>query len=75
MWEDLRTVSMVVSERRVAGEEATTDVRYYIGSKPGKAKEYAGQFPSRNEYPHSFWRKSRVFCVEDDRAFPEFPEM
>ena len=26
MWEDLRTISMVVSERQVAGEEATTDV-------------------------------------------------
>ena len=42
LWEDLRTISMVVSERQVAGEESTTDVRYYIGSKPGKAKEYAG---------------------------------
>jgi predicted transposase YbfD/YdcC len=25
----------------VAGEAATSEVRYYIGSKPGKAKEYA----------------------------------
>src|SRR6516225_3894552 len=41
LWADLRTISMVVSERRVAGEAATSEVRYYIGSKPGKAKEYA----------------------------------
>ena len=41
LWQDLRTITMVVSERQVKGEEATTEVRYYIGSKPGKAKEYA----------------------------------
>jgi len=41
LWADLRTISMVVSERRVAGGAATSEVRYYIGSKPGKAKEYA----------------------------------
>jgi predicted transposase YbfD/YdcC len=33
---------MVESERQVAGREPTTDVRYYIGSKPGKARAYAG---------------------------------
>src|SRR5262249_25439420 len=33
---------MVVSERQVVGEEATSEVRYYIGSKPGSAQEYAG---------------------------------
>jgi predicted transposase YbfD/YdcC len=41
LWQDLRTITMVASERQVIGEEATTEVRYYIGSKPGKAKEYA----------------------------------
>ena len=41
LWADLRTIRMVVSERRVAGGAATSEVRYYIGSKPGKAKEYA----------------------------------
>jgi predicted transposase YbfD/YdcC len=37
--QDLRTISMVVSERPVLGQAATTEIRYYIGSKPGKAKE------------------------------------
>jgi predicted transposase YbfD/YdcC len=41
LWQDLRTITMVASERQVMGEAATTEVRYYIGSKPGKAKEYA----------------------------------
>lgn len=41
LWQDLRTISMVVTERQVVGQAATTDIRYYIGSKPGKAKEYA----------------------------------
>ena len=41
LWKDLRTISMVVSERQVGGELATSEIRYYIGSKPGKAKEYA----------------------------------
>ncbi len=41
LWQDLRTVSMVVSERQVRGGAATVEFRYYIGSKPGTAKEYA----------------------------------
>lgn len=41
LWQDLRTISMVVSERQVLGQAATTEIRYYIGSKPGKAKAYA----------------------------------
>jgi predicted transposase YbfD/YdcC len=41
LWKDLRTISMVVSERQVVGEAATSEIRYYIGSKVGKAKEYA----------------------------------
>jgi predicted transposase YbfD/YdcC len=41
LWEDLRTISMVVTERQVVGGAATSEIRYYIGSKPGKAKEYA----------------------------------
>jgi predicted transposase YbfD/YdcC len=40
LWKDLRTISMVVSERQVVGGEATSEIRYYIGSKLGKAKEY-----------------------------------
>jgi predicted transposase YbfD/YdcC len=41
LWEDLRTISMVVTERQVVGGAATSEIRYYIGSKSGKAKEYA----------------------------------
>jgi predicted transposase YbfD/YdcC len=41
LWKDLRTISLVVSERQVLGEAATTESRYYIGSKPGKATTYA----------------------------------
>jgi predicted transposase YbfD/YdcC len=41
LWKDLRTICMVVSERQVVGEVATSEIRYYIGSKKAKAKEYA----------------------------------
>jgi predicted transposase YbfD/YdcC len=41
LWKDLRTINMVVSERQVREGVATSEVRYYIGSKPGKAKQYA----------------------------------
>jgi predicted transposase YbfD/YdcC len=41
LWKDLRTISMVVTERQVQGEAATSEIRYYIGSKPAQAKEYA----------------------------------
>ncbi len=41
LWQDLRTISMVVSERQVAEGAVTSELRYYIGSKPGKAKEFA----------------------------------
>jgi len=41
LWQDLRTISMVVTERQVTGEAATSEIRYYIGSKAGKAKDYA----------------------------------
>lgn len=41
LWLDLRTISMVVTERQVGGEEATSEIRYFIGSKPGNAQEYA----------------------------------
>src|SRR5260370_38282594 len=67
LWEDLRTVSMVVSERRVAGEEATSDVRYYIGSKPGKAKEYAGYIRGQWGIQNSLhWVLDMVF--DEDRS-------
>ncbi len=38
LWQDLRTISLVVTERQVIGEAATSEIRYFIGSKAGKAK-------------------------------------
>jgi predicted transposase YbfD/YdcC len=41
LWKDLRTITMVVSERQVKGAEPTVETRYYIGSKAHKAKANA----------------------------------
>ncbi len=41
LWQDLKAITMIVSERQEAGKEDTVEVRYYIGSKAAKAKAYA----------------------------------
>jgi predicted transposase YbfD/YdcC len=67
LWEDLRAISMVVSERQVVGEAATSEVRYYIGSKPGKAKEYAGYIRGHWGIENSLhWVLDMVF--DEDRS-------
>lgn len=67
MWEDLRTISMVVSERQVMGEEVTSEVRYYIGSKPGNAQEYAGYIRGHWGIENSLhWVLDMVF--DEDRS-------
>jgi predicted transposase YbfD/YdcC len=38
LWKDLRTITMVVSERQQKGAEPTVETRYYIGSKALQAK-------------------------------------
>ena len=41
-WKDLKAICMVVSERHVVATDTTTmEVRYFIGSRKGTAKEYA----------------------------------
>ena len=67
LWEDLQAISMVVSERQVAGEEATSEVRYYIGSKPGSAKDYAGYIRGHWGIENSLhWVLDMVF--DEDRS-------
>lgn len=41
LWQDLKAITMIVSERQEAGKEDTVEVRYYIGSKAAPAKAYA----------------------------------
>jgi predicted transposase YbfD/YdcC len=40
LWPDLCVIGMCVSERAVAGQEPTTEVRYFIGSRRASAKVY-----------------------------------
>jgi predicted transposase YbfD/YdcC len=40
-WHGLRTVALVISERQVAGQEATHEMRYFLSSLPAKAKSLA----------------------------------
>src|SRR5262245_29747133 len=65
--EDLRAISRVVSERQVVGEEATAAVRYYIGSKPGSARDSAGYIRGHWGIENSLhWVRDMVF--DEDRS-------
>lgn len=48
LWQDLKAITLMVSERQQAGKEDTVELRYYIGSKAATAKAYAG-------YVRSHW--------------------
>jgi predicted transposase YbfD/YdcC len=41
LWQDLKAITIVYSERQEAGKEKTEELRYYIGSRAAKAKVYA----------------------------------
>jgi predicted transposase YbfD/YdcC len=41
LWQDLKAITMVFCERQEQGKEATTEFRYYIGSKQAPAAAYA----------------------------------
>lgn len=69
LWKDLRTICMVVSERQVGEEAATSEIRYYIGSKPGKAKEYAGYIRGHWGIENSLhWVLDMVFDEDRNRT-------
>jgi predicted transposase YbfD/YdcC len=46
LWQDLKAITMVFSERQEAGKEKTEELRYYIGSRAAKAKAYANSIRS-----------------------------
>jgi predicted transposase YbfD/YdcC len=41
LWQDLKAITLVVSERQEVGKEKTAEARYYIGSRAAPAKAYA----------------------------------
>jgi predicted transposase YbfD/YdcC len=41
LWQDLKAIVMVFSERQEAGKGRVEELRYYIGSRAAKAKAYA----------------------------------
>jgi predicted transposase YbfD/YdcC len=46
LWQDLRAITMVYSERQELRKEKTEEVRFYIGSRKAKAKTYANSIRS-----------------------------
>jgi predicted transposase YbfD/YdcC len=46
LWQDLKAITLVYSERQEAGKEKTEEVRYYIGSRAVQAKGYANAIRS-----------------------------
>jgi predicted transposase YbfD/YdcC len=40
LWQDLKAITIVFSERQEQGKEKTEEMRYYIGSREAKAKVY-----------------------------------
>jgi predicted transposase YbfD/YdcC len=41
LWEDLTTLTLVVSTRQEQGKQETVEARYYLGSKAAQARSYA----------------------------------
>jgi hypothetical protein len=59
LWQDLKAITMVFSERQEAGKEKTEELRYYIGSRAAKAKAYAN-------FVRSHWGiENRLYWVLD----------
>jgi predicted transposase YbfD/YdcC len=48
LWQDLKAITIVYSERQEQGKEPTEEIRYYIGSRAATAKDYTG-------YVRSHW--------------------
>jgi len=46
LWQDLKAITVVFSERQELGKEKTEEVRYYIGSRAAKAKAYTNSIRS-----------------------------
>src|SRR5262245_14132214 len=46
LWQDLKAITVVFSERQEAGKEKAEEVRYYIGSRAAKAKTCANSIRS-----------------------------
>ena len=46
LWQDLKAITFVYSERQEVGKEKTEEARYYIGSRAAKAKVYTNSIRS-----------------------------
>jgi predicted transposase YbfD/YdcC len=46
LWQDLKAITIVFSERQEQGKEKTEEMRYYIGSRAAKAKVYTNSIRS-----------------------------
>jgi predicted transposase YbfD/YdcC len=46
LWQDLKAIVILFSERQEVGQEKTEEIRYYIGSRAAKAKDYAAAIRS-----------------------------
>jgi len=64
LWKDLRTITMVVSERQQHGKEATVETRYYIGSKAQQAK-------ANSRYIRGHWGIENTLHWTLDMVFDE----
>jgi predicted transposase YbfD/YdcC len=46
LWQDLKAITMVLSERQEKGKEKTEELRFYIGSRAATAKTYTNSIRS-----------------------------
>jgi predicted transposase YbfD/YdcC len=66
LWQDLKAIAIVYSERQEQGKEQTEEIRYYIGSRAAKAKDSTG-------YVRSHWGIENGLHWVLDVSFDEDP--
>jgi predicted transposase YbfD/YdcC len=68
-WPELKVIGMCYSQRKVGSKDATSEVRYFIGSKKAKARYYAKGLRNHWRVENNLhWRLDVVFGEDGGRV-------